>query len=362
MHTVNTAEFHKIKQAFARYNDILLAEHKAGTLYREANLKLLAGESTYEILPSIYVIVAELESLWKQVTSFTCFNYYYHLYVAQLQLEGAYPQLLALTTFSDEFLRELKINPKRFDQKHNYLLSINACLRTQELAQGLHLAGEGSALFEAGSDAWLSYKENCFLLAMHSQQYSLANQLLKQVEERIRIDKSSSSVKEKWHLYQAYLDWIWSKSKEATITYLNRHSIKQLMPIYRKDKQGYNISILILQFCHELVENNKEVLFKKAEAYKKYMERHMQREELSRERIFFSLLSIIIRCDFHAEPIKIKSAKLLDQLEQCLLPGGAKVSAIEIVPYQMLWGRMMEEVALLEKTKNNKKNNLRVKS
>jgi hypothetical protein len=292
--------YQSLKNDFIQYQNTLAGERTAALLYQEAQWRFLTVKLDQENLQYIATIAHKLQDLWKEIQSFTCFDFYYRLHTQQLEHEESYQQLLVLTNFAEEFVKDLKINCKRFNYSHNYALRIHAYLRTGELVNGLQLAKEGVTLFEPSSEAWVSYFESYFLIAIHSQNYSLALDLYKQVEQNIFFKKASSLLKERWYLYRGYLDWMYEKK---TILTLEEHLIKQILPSFSKDKQGYNIAILILQFCHYLYTNQKNLLIKKAETYKKYIERHFQNNSLGRERIFFLLMLLIIRHNFHYEQV-----------------------------------------------------------
>jgi hypothetical protein len=318
---------------------LLSAERTASMLYQQAQLRLLQ-DKTEDILAYITTVTQQLQQLWQKHQSFVLFDLYYKLHIRQLELVEDYPQLLVLTVLADEFVKDLKINIKRFDYTHNYALRVYASLRAGDLVNGLQLAQEGIHSFDPASEKWLSYYESYWLLAMHSGEYMLASDIYKQVEQSKVYLKATTFTKEKWYLFKAFL-YLMHPDQQNNF-FLDQHLMKQRLPNSRKDKQGYNITILIAEFCFLLFTNQKDILAKKAETYKKYVERHFGNLKLVRERIFFLLMLLVVRHNFHYEQVVNKSTKLVRQLNQSLLPKGAHSSRIEIVPYQQLWNKIKD--------------------
>jgi hypothetical protein len=351
--TGSTTSYRQVKEVYVSLLETLSIEQQAAALFRDAKFMLVSAEVGAQTLAAVSKVVSSLEALWKRTLSYTCFDYYYRLHVEELQLEGKYPQLVVLTMLSDEFIRDLKINSKRFDAGHNHTLHVYALFRTNDIVGGLTLARKGQSLFAYGSEGYLAYQESCFLLAMHAGDYRLALKIVNEVEPQIILNKTLTALSDKWKLYRIYLALM--KEEEN-----GRESIQELMkqtlPAVQKDKQGYNIAFVILQFCCYLSYHQKDVLSTKADTYKKYMERHMLGDHLIRERIFFLLMLLVIRYNFNHEQITKKASRLILQLKQTILPGGALVSAVEIVPYERLWGHILQISAQMKEYKKVKLN------
>lgn len=332
--------YQTLKVQYNQQRQILAAERDGFLLYQQAHLRLLQDKTTEDTLEYIYSITQQLQQLWQQFQSFSLFDLYYRLHVRQLELEESYPQLLVLTAMAEEFVKELKVNDKRFNYLHNYRLRLYASLRAGELEAGLHLAEQGIPLFDPSSEDWLGFAESYFLLSLHSKRYQQASALSKQVEHSPIFTKAPVLSKEKWYLYKAFLHLM--SVEQADGLPFDYATLRQKLPQSRKDKQGLNIALLLIEFCYLLLTHQKNALTKKAETYKKYLERHFTTPNLLRERIFFLLMLYVIRHNFRIETIEQKSAKLFNQLQQSLLPRGAHVSRIEIVPYPQLWEKIKE--------------------
>ena len=120
----------------------------------------------------------------------------------------------------------------------------------------------------------------------------------------------------------------------------------QWIPTCCQDKTGYYAAVLILQFVGGLQDGQLDALRERAPAYRKHLERHLGGSDQARERRFFQLLLLVIRCEFRMEVVKRKSAGRLNRLEKCVLMGEVCRSKVEIVPYEHLWRRV---VALLSR-------------
>jgi hypothetical protein len=105
---------------------------------------------------------------------------------------------------------------------------------------------------------------------------------------------------------------------------------------YSKDKQGFNVAILILQFLQNLKTGDVELLVSRIESLKQYAKRHLSDRTAQRSRLFIRLLALIPQHWDNAEVCRRKGKKLLHQLMVTPSPGDA-YAEIESVPYVHLW-------------------------
>lgn len=179
---------------------------------------------------------------------------------------------------------------------------------------------------------WFAYLENYYLLTLHSQKYELASLLLDKVFTNSYYLKVSPTAKERWQLYQAYLSIINGDLYLKKVT--NPYLIS--LPEYSKDKQGFNVAILILQFFYFLQRKDIEALLYRIESLKKYIHTHLKDTFSLRSKLFLKLLILAVTEDFDAENIKKKGRKYFEKLADTPTPGDA-YAEIEIVPYEHLW-------------------------
>ncbi|MBC7921538.1 MAG: hypothetical protein H7Z75_10685, partial [Ferruginibacter sp.] len=266
------ARFDACRQLLLHFRNILVGEQEAGLLYQQAQLRLANPDGPEELVAFLAAATHQLQELWRQTRSFDCYDRFYRLYLRQLELEEDYPQILSLVSASDWLLGELKVNPKRFDQRHNRCQWLYACLRTGQVAAGLQLAQTSGSLFNPASREWLEYQENYLCLVLHQGNYTQAEEMIGQAERHPSFAGTSSGVRQRWRLYGAYLHWMHADTRlPLPDPRLGRHPApfkgtrRPAAQSGGRGRPGDQVAILILEFCHHLKANERDWLLKKPE-------------------------------------------------------------------------------------------------
>ena len=334
--------YRRTRETLLGCQQTLANERAAWLLYQETQFQLAGANGREEPLTeSLSAAVEQLQRWWQRTRSFACYDLFYRLYVRWLELAGHYDCVVSLASQSEVFLAELKVNAARFDHQHNHCAWVRACLRTGAVGAGLQLAGRGGPLFEPNTGEWFAHWESYLLLALHGENYALATELIRQVEDNPSLARLPTLPRERWQLYRAYLDWMHPDGADRRP---EASQFGQLTPGCYQDKAGYCVAILILEFGGGLRAGQLDWLRERASIYQKHLERHLGAPAQARERLFLQLLLLVVRHDFREEKVSRKSVGLLNRLKQCRLPGGACRSNVEVVPYEHLWQRV---VALL---------------
>src|SRR5690606_10046603 len=106
--------------------------------------------------------------------SFNVFYYYYVLNGWYLELIGNFEARIKSIEACEKLLQAGKINVRRFDSALNKYTLIYALFRAKQYDKGLKLAPMFLSDFKPYSRKWFTYMEHYFLLAMHAEKYSLA--------------------------------------------------------------------------------------------------------------------------------------------------------------------------------------------
>jgi hypothetical protein len=146
-------------------------------------------------------------------------------------------------------------------------------------------------------------------------------------------------------LYSSYLYFV-NPSKEL----LKKSAYKKLLasiPEYSKDKQGFNVAILVLQFLYYLRAEDTDMLSYLIEGLKKYAGRHLQENFSKRSVYFFKLLMMVVKADLDYVESQKKGRVLYEKLQATPVPGDA-YAEIEIIPYEQLWAIVLKTLEELE--------------
>ncbi|GAB3199571.1 hypothetical protein ABID22_002378 [Pontibacter aydingkolensis] len=312
-------------------------ERDAVNLFQVIKIKLNKSiKSRREYLPQLEKDVRKLEVLWKKSKTFDAFNAYYKTHISYYELIGDFSKIVELTILSEKLLENGEVCAQRFDSSFNKYVLVYAHLKAADYKKGLFYAEKYLPDFNNTHNLF-NYLENYFLLALHSQKYELASLLLDKVFTNNSYSKISATAKERWQLYQAYLSIINGN------LYLKKISNPYLisLPEYSKDKQGFNVAILILQFFYFLQRRDLEALLYRIESLKKYVHTHLKDTFSLRSKLFLKLLILSVTEDFDAESIRKKGRKNFEKLSDMPPPGDA-YAEIEIVPYEHLWELILD--------------------
>lgn len=278
-----------------------------------------------------------LYDIYCMIDSFEAFNAYYRASLIYNEMLGNFEAIVDLTIESENKIKSGKINTFRFNRLFNKFELIYSHLRARKLNSGLHYASEYLHELKENTPNWYAYLENYFLLAVHSAKYELASSILQRVQNSSNYLKLSAAAKERWSLYEAY-NLLLSETDGACLSGKNPFLI--YLPEYSKDKQGFNVAILILQFVYFLKKKETEALLYRIESLKKYILTHLKDSFSLRSKTFLRLLILTVTEDFDADSSRKKGQKLYHRLSEAPTPGDA-YAEIEIVPYEHLWEHIL---------------------
>lgn len=332
--------FHITKNSLVKYRKLALIEQEAADLYYVSRLELSKSVSARKkYLVPLKNVVQKLDELWQKTHSANIFEFYYKLNTIQHQLHGNFTEILNITASSEKLLQKGKINKMRFDDRFNKFMNVYAYLRAKEYVKGLAAAATYVQVFNRSTNNWFAFMENYFLLAMHAGEYYQAAKLFAEVKRNTFYKKISSIAQERWQLYGTYLYFV--NPSDEFIKRSSYQKLIDLVPEYSKDKQGFNVAILILQFVYNVREQDTDALVYRIDCLKKYAGRHLTHQLSKRNLIFFKLLTLLVKEDLSYSQAKKKGEPLVQRLASTPVPGDA-YAEIEIIPYERLWTLILE--------------------
>ena len=314
---------------------VFMLEEEAENIYSEVKLSLAhTVKMRRALLNKLPSLISKLEFIYKKTNSYLSFYYSYVVKINYYELIGNYEEIIKYTKKIDKLWDNNKINKKRFDKRFNNFMSVYAHLRARKVKSGLILAEKYIKDIHHTSGNWFYFLEYYFLLAVHAKQYSQAKELLKTAHKNPSYRKQRPAAQQRWDLFEVYLYFISPEVSPARAMHFARFI--QTVPDYARDKQGYNVAILILQFLHYLKTHDVERLLSNLESLRKYQQRHLRDEATLRSQLFFKLLLLIVKENFNPKISERKAKSILLQLREAPQPGEA-FAEIEIVPYEDLW-------------------------
>ncbi|WP_299708260.1 hypothetical protein [uncultured Pontibacter sp.] len=337
-----TAAQEELKTAMSHF----LKEREAVSLFQHATIQLRKStKSRKEFLPLLPKIIKKLEELWKGSGTFSAYYAYYRTYIMYHELEGNFKEIIDITVDALRRVSENKINAHRFEISYNNYIMVYAHLRAKFFNDGLVYAEKNLSLYNPATRNWFAYMENYFLLAVHAKQYELGNTLQRKIFDNTAFHIIPTIAKERWLLYRAYFRLIYPNATiregEANNPYLLS------LPEYSKDKLGFNVAILTLQFIYLLERGETEALLYRIDSIKKYVSTHLKDAFSLRSKLFLKLLVLTVTEDYDAVACRTKGEALYKKLIDTPAPGDA-YAEIEIVPYEHLWDLILQILSKAE--------------
>jgi hypothetical protein len=129
------------------------------------------------------------------------------------------------------------------------------------------------------------------------------------------------------------------RQREQTAAELFRDFARDV-PIYTRDKAGFNIALLILHVYVLLATNRREEITMRTDVMPRYLQRHLKNRQTSPTAGFLKTLIHLERCSFDLKLFLPKGQKYLDLF---LLPEGqTELEECQALPYPFMWQLFVE--------------------
>jgi hypothetical protein len=329
-------ELHKARQLYQK-------EQEAEELYYYITMMVVKSvNSRKKNIDKAQKSIRQIEKLWNETKSFNIFEYHFKLAVLYKKLVGEFSDVIPLLEdldkgkYNGQSLNEFRIDPRHVAQEMAYAL-----LRTNQIERGLEYVEEKLPFFDQLTNEWFDIYETYFMLAIHGRNYRLAFQVIDQVFENKLFVKLEKEVREKWRLYNAYLHYAYSGN--FYMRNFNFSDFIEKIPEYDKDKEGFNVAVIILQFLFNVERGDMQALAKERDALKEYMANHFKENFSYRTRTFYKLLNIVVENKLDMKKIQAKTRYLTNKLQEASAVGDS-FAEMEIIPYEHLWELMMNMV------------------
>jgi hypothetical protein len=328
--------YQKNLEKLQRYWQLLQYEREANNLYLGMKLRLNQSvKHRQSLLPEVASAVERLRELWQLTQSFNVFEHYYILRIWHLELVNNFEEIIQLTDEAEGLRREGIIYEQCFDHRYNRFIKVYACLRTKQYEAGLQYAETYIESFNESDWNWFPFMENYVLLALHQKNYELAQQLLINVLLNPKQSQLVPLEKERWMLYRAYLHFL-LPPQQADRKFDFNGLISQL-PHYRKDKAGFNVAILVLQFLYFMKKQDLDSLLYRVNALNEYMVKHLSSSFSDRTRTLFKLFRALTS-NYNLDPVQMRRrCQYLAGKLASLPTEGDAYAEIEIIPYEHVW-------------------------
>ncbi|MCC9167937.1 hypothetical protein [Pontibacter harenae] len=336
VHDSSLAKLDLYERELEHYRELYKLEDKARSLYLRARLILNSKvEERSRYINNVPSIIEELKLVWQTTGSSKSFAYYVRINFFYLECIGAFNAIVEAVEEINTLVSKGVVDANSYSEQYIRFIYLYACLRVNRFTEGLESAEKFEALIPEENINWFAYKENHFLLAVHSRNYKLAIKILNQVSTNDAYQRIGQVFKEKWSVFKRAATFIFGVDEDISNLPFDDVRVEEPLSL-SKDKQGFNVFLIVLDFIEKLKGKEYEALFKLEERLQKYILVHFKSPETERNKLLLRLLLTTIREEFDATKVRKKGAMLFQKLQATPVPGDA-YAEVEIIPFEHLW-------------------------
>ncbi len=223
------------------------------------------------------------------------------------------------------------------------LQKLSSSLHLRDYKNGSVYAQTCMTLFNPGTVNWLIFLEYYFLLCLHTKNYEKAGEIYHQVISHSGFINYSPQSKEKWKIFESFLIYALPDADKMSRKF-NIPKFLNEVPLYSKDKAGYNLSIIIAQTLLSLKIGDYSKIVERAEALKLYANRYIKKEKNPRSYYFIKMLLVMIQYDFEAKKTAQIAGKFYEKLKSSQLGMQSELESLEVIPYDLLWPEILKKL------------------
>jgi tetratricopeptide (TPR) repeat protein len=195
-----------------------------------------------------------------------------------------------------------------------------------------------------GSVNWFDLHIQLIASQLHSGRYNNAYATLEKIRKHKQFLKQPGAILQTWTLYEAYVEFLLSIGKISSEENSKFRIYKFLneIPIYAKDKRGFNIAILIVHVLFLLARKKYSKIIDRVDALNQYCHRHLRRDDTFRSNCFIKMLLQMAKADFNKKRTIRYAQPLIKKLNLVPFKVSNRSSEIEIIQYEILWDIALE--------------------
>jgi|SRR6185436_512430 len=336
-------------------NDLLIAETRMEELLERIYVQLRKTAAPKEKLSKTTSdSYKKSKEILGKNNSFSLLANYYRIAIYYFHNHGEHMKVIEMCNSCE---KNLKSNPVFIDYallSEMALQKLDTSLYLRNYDLGKENVEVCRTLFNPGYLNWLIFLEYYFLLCLHTQNYDEALKIYYEVVKHPKFASYPAERLEKWKIFEAFLFYILPENAQQKK--FNVFKFINEVPIFSKDKRGYNLSIIIAQIALLIKMGDFDKVMDKFNPLKSYSGRYVSKSRNPRSFYFVKMLLQMVKYDFDPEKTKSIANKFFIKLKQAKLGNQGELETLEVIPYDILWEDMLTKLAdHSQNLKENKK-------
>lgn len=302
-----------------------------------------------ELISTAKKYLKRLQGYSKNNDSFIMHFNLFRVWIFYLQMKGDYKKAIEVCKQAEMYVKN---NPPFYQNvrlAEVALMMLECYLIMRDYENGNICAERCLDLFPASNINRLIFLEYYFLLAMHTGNYHQAKKLFFEAVEHPKFSSFSPERHEKWRIFESFLHYVLSTDTDIDDSAFNLTKFLNEIPIYSKDKRGYNVSILVVQILFLLRKDDLDAVLDKGDALKIYRSRYLQSNKPHnyRSNLFLKMLQSMIQCNFDYQKTVSITNQLLEKLKGNPNIYKGPLETMEVIPFEKLWEMVLSDLRKL---------------
>lgn len=350
----NMARFNRYDNIFNVSLKLLTSGAEAERLYHSLLIQFVkSGAVKRGQVEQARIAIEKIRAIKETHSSFTIDHSYFMVNTMYRELLGDYQSALELCQGFETYLLKNKKIYTYIRHADVLLQKLDCCLYLNNFEKGQECAEKALSFYREGEGNWYACQEAFFLLSLRTGNLDRAAEIYINVVRQPKFQNLVRWRRERWELFSGYLWSFLEIAKRRDLQKKVESSAKQFklsrmlndIPTYAADKEGYNITILILQIIGLIVQENYAEVISRAESLTNYVYKNLHRDPAHiRSQIFIKMLLALVKADFDPSRIQRRTERYLEVLQKTPLRYNASQVYIEVIPFEDLWE--MVEAAL----------------
>jgi hypothetical protein len=335
--------YEEYDQHIKQYAHILDAEIRSEELYQRVIMHYYKSASkNTDLKDKIDTYCDALVGLSEMYESPVIIYNMYLVWAFRFEMLQDYEAMLEVCEKAEKYIEENPIFYQDEKLATFQLKKMSAYLHLRDYKRGRANAEKCLNNIDEGTEIWFTFMEYYFLMAFHTDNFINSFAIFNKVVNQTKFKKLSSEIKEKWNIYEVYLNYIIEINESNAVFQAQRRKSFKVSrflndPIlFPKEERIFTIHLVIAQVLYHLERKNYNSVAENIERLKNYANRQLKAEDYFRTIQFIRLLQQLVKSDYKESEFTTAD-KYSNRLQQSPFFYRGLLNELEIIPYEKLW-------------------------
>ncbi|NJO87100.1 MAG: hypothetical protein HC821_03545 [Lewinella sp.] len=252
-----------------------------------------------------------------------------------------YNEAIKLCWFYSEKLSKKSYSPRSYIRA--FLIQIvTATLRYENFDEGKRAIQEYLKIVDEGDTPWFRIHLYYVYLCLQSEQFKLAINTLNTILGHSKFRRLPAIDRERWLILRAYIYWLTTtglvKTDNEKLKVFRVNKFANEMTQFNRDRQGMNITILVIQVLFLMQQKRYEDARQKIQSLSYQVTQQLRRTAgLERTYYFACIVLQLSKANFNRIAFERKAARYLQSLASFPRSNDPQAFEVEVIRYDLLY-------------------------